>query len=114
MLVWDDHARSGHYFFSWDSGFVYTGAKPEAPPEWIKWALDNSSVDLSGDDLRWTVGLDENVVKNDEPTEQGWLKLTFTDGTVVGLSQTALSKTDEPLAQSIATVSYTHLRAHET
>ena len=102
LLVWDDHARSGHYFFSWDSGFVYTGAKPEAPPEWIKWALDNSSVDLSGDDLRWTVGLDENVVKNDQPTEQGWLKLTFTDGTVVGLSQTALSKTDEPLAQSIA------------
>ncbi|MEE2629658.1 MAG: hypothetical protein VX492_02230 [Candidatus Thermoplasmatota archaeon] len=102
LLVWDDHARSGHYFFSWDGGFVYTGTEPVAPPEWIKWALDNSSVDLSGEESRWTVGLDEGTVKKGVPTEQGWLKLTFSDGTEVGLSQSALSKTDEPLAQSIA------------
>ena len=102
LLVWDDHARSGHYFFSWDGGFVYTGTKPEAPPEWIKWALDNSSVELLGEESRWTVGLDEGIVKEGVPTEQGWLKLTFSDGTEVGLSQSALTKTDEQLAQSIA------------
>ena len=102
LLVWDDHARSGHYFFSWDGGFVYTGTKPEAPPEWIKWALDNSSVELLGEESRWTVGLDEGIVKEGVPTEQGWLKLTFSDGTEVGLSHSALTKTDEQLAQSIA------------
>ncbi|MCH2428465.1 MAG: hypothetical protein MK168_03925 [Candidatus Thalassarchaeum sp.] len=102
LLVWDDHARSGHYFFSWDGGFVYTGTKPEAPPEWIKWALDNSSVELLGEESRWTVGLDEGIVKEGVPTEQGWLKLTFSDGTEVGLSQSALTKPDEQLAQSIA------------
>jgi len=30
------------------------------------------------------------------------LKLSFADGTTVGLSQSALSKTDEPMARSIA------------
>ena len=102
LLVWDDHAKSGQYFFSWDGGFVCTGMNPEAPAEWIKWALDNSSVELSGERCRWTVGLDEESVKEGLHTEQGWLKLTFSDGTDVGLSQTSLSRTAEPLAQSIA------------
>ena len=35
-------------------------------------------------------------------TEQGWLRLSFGDGATVGLSQGALAKTEEPMAQSIA------------
>ncbi|GIQ99139.1 MAG: hypothetical protein CM15mP6_1560 [Methanobacteriota archaeon] len=32
LLVWDDHAKAGQYFFSWDGGFVYTGFEPILPP----------------------------------------------------------------------------------
>ena len=102
LLVWDDHAKAGQYFFSWDGGFVCTGTRPEAPPEWIRWTLDNASVNLTGDDCKWTVGLDENTVRNGDLTQQGWIKLSFVDGTTVGLSQGALAKTSEPVAQSIA------------
>ncbi len=102
LLVWDDHAKAGQYFFSWDGGFVCTGTDPTAPDEWIDWALDNASTNLSGKDARWSVGLDEDTVRDGRMTEQGWLRLSFGDGATVGLSQGALAKTEEPMAQSIA------------
>ncbi len=102
LLVWDDHAKSGQYFFSWDGGFVCTGTESNAPVEWIGWALDNASTALSGEDARWSVGLDEDIVREGKMTEQGWLRLRFGDDATVGFSQAALTKTSEPLAQSIA------------
>ena len=32
LLVWDDHAKAGQYFFSWDGGFVYTDLSRILPP----------------------------------------------------------------------------------
>ena len=103
LLVWDEHAKSGQWFFSWDGGFVFTGKTPEPPSEWIDWSLDNASIDLSGDgDLRWSSGLDSGTVENGDLTEAGWLRLEFNDGTLVGLSRSALSNTDEQFGQSVA------------
>ena len=102
LLVWDDHAKAGQYFFSWDGGFVFTGFEPSPPEEWVSWTLDNTSVDLEGDGCKWSIGLSEDIVYSGTNTPEGWLKLDFSDGTKVGLSQAALSKTDEPLARSIA------------
>ena len=102
MLVWDDHAKAGQYFFSWDGGFVFTGFEPKPPPEWVNWTLDNTSVELQGEDCKWSTGLDEETVRSDSITKEGWLRLKFSDGTKVGLSQSALAKTDEPMARSIA------------
>ncbi len=102
LLVWDDHAKAGQYFFSWDGGFVFTGFEPNPPPEWVNWTLDNTSVELQGEDCKWSTGLDEGTVRNDSITKEGWLRLKFSDGTKVGLSQSALAKTDEPMARSIA------------
>ena len=103
LLVWDEHAKSGQWFFSWDGGFVFTGKSPEPPSEWIDWSLDNASIDLSGDgDLRWSSGLDSGTVENGDLTEAGWLRLEFNDGTLVGLSRSALSSTDEQFGQSVA------------
>ena len=102
LLVWDGHAKSGQYFFSWDGGFVCTCLEAEAPSEWINWVLDKSSVDLTGNDVRWTVGLSEEVVSEGQNTESGWLRLAFQDGTTVGVSISSLAKTEVPLAQSIA------------
>ncbi len=102
LLVWDGHAKSGQFFFSWDGGFVCTCSEAKAPPEWINWVLDKSSVDLSGKEVRWTVGLSEDVVSGGQNTESGWLRLEFQDGTIVGISTSSLAKTEVPLAQSIA------------
>ena len=102
LLVWDGHAKAGQHFFSWDGGFVCSCSKAEAPPEWIDWVLEKSSVDLSGEEVRWTVGLTEEMVRGEEFSENGWVLLTFQDGTKVGISPTSLAKTEEPFAQSLA------------
>ena len=102
LLVWDGHAKAGQYFFSWEGGFVCSCSSPDAPPEWIRWVLDKSSVELSGKNVRWTSGLSEEVVENGEFSESGWLRLTFQDNTKVGISPASLAKTDEPFAQSLA------------
>ena len=102
LLVWDEHAKAGQWFFSWDGGFVFTGDTPSPPAEWVEWSLDNASIELSGDGVRWSHGLDEQTVGDGELTEVGWLRMEFGDGTVVGLSQAALAKTEEHFAQSVA------------
>jgi len=103
LLVWDDHAKSGQWFFSWDSGFVFTGKSPEPPSEWIDWSLNGASIDLSGEgDLRWSVGLEPETVENGDLNEAGWLRLEFTDGTTVGLSRSALATSEEQFGQSVA------------
>ena len=102
LLVWDDHAKAGQWFFSWDGGFVFTGSEPNPPDEWVDWSLDNASIDLSGDDVRWSSGLEEATVGDGVLTEAGWLRLEFLNGTVVGLSQAALAKSEEQFAQSVA------------
>ncbi len=102
LLVWDDHAKAGQYFFSWDGGFVFTGFEPSPPSEWVSWTLENTSVDLQGEACKWSIGLSEEIVETGTVTPEGWLRLDFSDGTAVGLSQAALAKTDEPLARSIA------------
>ena len=102
LLVWDDHAKAGQYFFSWDGGFVFTGFDPDPPSEWVQWSLENTSVELQGDDCKWSVGLDEAIVREGDSTRDGWLRLEFSDGTVVGISPSALAKTDEPMARSLA------------
>ena len=102
LLVWDEHAKAGQWFFSWDGGFVFTGSSPSPPAEWVEWSLDNASIELSGDEIRWSRGLNEQIVADGELTETGWLRMEFGDGTVVGLSQAALAKTEEQFAQSVA------------
>ena len=102
LLVWDDHAKAGQYFFSWDGGFVFTGFEPKPLRNGSigLWIINPS--DLQGEDCKWSTGLDEGTVRNDSITKEGWLRLKFSDGTKVGLSQSALAKTDEPMARSIA------------
>ena len=103
LLVWDDHAKSGQWFFSWDGGFVFTGTTPEPPSEWIDWSLNGASIDLSGEgDLRWSVGLEPETVENSDLNGEGWLRLEFTDGTAVGLSRSALATSEEQFGQSVA------------
>ena len=48
------------------------------------------------------MGLTEEMVRGEEFSENGWVLLTFQDGTKVGISPTSLAKTEEPFAQSLA------------
>ena len=102
MLAWDEHAKSGHWFFSWKNGFEYTGMAPKSPENWIDAALEFSSVKFSGDKIRWSKGLDEETVLNNVFSDSGWLKITFQNGVIAGLSQNSLTKTEEGFVPSIA------------
>ena len=102
LLVWDDHAKAGNWFFSWDGGFVCTGTEAKVPDEWLESSLDNASVTFNGEDIRWSKGLEKEIVENEKITDSGWLKLDFGD-VVVGLCSSSLSKTnDAPFVPSIA------------
>ena len=102
LLVWDDHAKAGWWFFSWDGGFVCSGVEPSAPAAWIDESLRKSSIDLNGEEIRFSKGLEKEIIENDEFTDAGWLKLEFND-VKVGINGSALAKTGEdPFVPSIA------------
>ncbi|MDP6885786.1 MAG: hypothetical protein QGI58_02745 [Candidatus Thalassarchaeaceae archaeon] len=102
LLVWDDHAKAGWWFFSWDGGFVCSGQEAKAPAEWIDDSLDGSTIDLSGDEVRWSKGLEKEIVEKGEFTDSGWLRLEIGE-VIVGLTGAALAKTgNEPFVPSIA------------
>ena len=102
LLVWDDHAKAGWWFFSWDGGFVCSGQEAKAPAEWIDDSLNRSTIDLSGDEARWSKGLEKEIVEKGEFTDSGWLRLEIGE-VVVGLTGAALAKTgNEPFVPSIA------------
>lgn len=102
LLVWDDHAKAGWWFFSWDGGFVCSGQEAKAPAEWVEDSLEGASIDLVGDDVRCSKGLEKDIVEKGEFTDSGWLRLEF-DEVTVGLTGAALAKTgEEPFVPSIA------------
>jgi hypothetical protein len=102
MLVWDDHAKAGQWFFSWDKGFVFTGKTPNPPDEWIEYVLGNSTIELTGEEIKWSKGLDKSIVKGKIFTDSGWLRLKFENGVVVGISKESLIGTKESFVQSVA------------
>ena len=102
MLVWDDHAKAGQWFFSWDKGFVFTGKTPNPPDEWIEYVLGNSTIELIGEEIKWSKGLDKSIVKEKIFTDSGWLRLKFENGVVVGISKESLIGTKESFVQSVA------------
>ena len=102
LLVWDDHAKAGNWFFSWHGGFVCSGKEPKAPAEWVDECLDSARIDLSGDDVRWSRGLEREVVESARITDSGWVRLSF-DEVVVGITGSALAKTaEDPFIASVA------------
>ena len=102
LLVWDDHAKAGNWFFSWHGGFVCSGKEPKAPAEWVDECLNTASIDLSGDDVRWSRGLEKEVVESARMTDSGWVRLSF-DEVVVGITGSALAKTaEDPFIASVA------------
>jgi len=42
LLTWEDHARSGWWFFSLDDGIVCTGNEPTPPESWLEGGLSDA------------------------------------------------------------------------
>ena len=83
-------------------GDLFVRGRNLAPSEWIEDSLKKSSIDLNGDEIRCSKGLELDIVENDQFTDSGWLKLEF-DGVKVGITGAALAKTGEdPFVPSIA------------
>ena len=110
MLPWEDHAKHGMFFFSWDGGFVCTGPNPEPPSEWLDDVLKRSRFsfnrdELAGHDVWTTEGLDPKAVVNNTSAPQGYIALRFHHGPVVGLGLDAIAtftKKDTPFIHHLA------------
>ncbi|MEC8168363.1 MAG: hypothetical protein VX052_05040, partial [Candidatus Thermoplasmatota archaeon] len=110
MLPWEDHAKRGMYFFSWEGGFVCTGPKPQPPKDWLEDVLKRSRFDLSRTDIDghpvWTTdGLEADDVHSGASSATGYVAFRFHSGAVVGLGLDALatfSKKDAPFVHHLA------------
>ena len=50
LLTWEDHARSGWWFFSMSDGIVCTGNEPTPPEGWLEGGLDDAPMKFSQKD----------------------------------------------------------------
>tara|TARA_B100000900_G_scaffold250773_1_gene213659 strand:- start:14511 stop:16205 length:1695 start_codon:yes stop_codon:yes gene_type:complete len=110
MLPWEDHAKRGMHFFSWEGGFVCTGPDPNPPKAWLGDVLKRSRFDLQHKEIDgrqiWTTeGLDPGDVNSGLPSTTGHVTFRFHNGSVVGLGLDALqtfSKKDSPFVHHLA------------
>lgn len=107
LIAWEEHARQGWRFFSWDNKLVCTGKEGEAPLDWLVNRLSASPLRLhapkGGKEGVWhSDGIDEETVKSGEPTTNGWIRLEFPCGITVGIDSSSLEKNKDSFVQSIA------------
>ena len=110
MLPWEDHAKRGMHFFSWEGGFVCTGPAPNPPKDWLADVLKRSRFDLEHSEIDgrqvWTTkGLNANDLINGAPSTTGHVAFRFHNGSVIGLGLDALqtfSKKDAPFVHHLA------------
>jgi len=50
LLVWEDHARSGWWFFSMEDGIVCTGSEPVPPEGWLNGGLSDAPLKFTEKD----------------------------------------------------------------
>ena len=110
MLPWEDHAKRGMHFFSWEGGFVCTGPDPNPPKDWLADVLKRSRFDLEHNEIDghqvWTTkGLEAEDLMNGAPSSTGHVAFRFHNGSVIGLGLDALqtfSKKDSPFVHHLA------------
>ncbi len=96
MLPWEDHARSGWFFFSWKGGFVCSGKTPVIPEGWLSDVLRRSRFKLEETDgVFHSSGLQAESVKESKMCGSGYVKLQFLDGSIVAVSLDEFAKEGE-------------------
>lgn len=92
LLAWEELARSGYWFFSWDDKLVCTGINAEPPDEWLASGLDSSTLNFTeGEDGVLRAGKGDNNVRMD-----------FHNGTSVEIGIEGLSKSGDEFVQNLA------------
>ena len=87
MLPWEDHARSGWFFFSWKGGFVCSGKTPVIPEGWLSDVLRRSRFSLEENEgVFHSSGLQAELIKESKMCGSGYVKLQFIDGSIVAIS----------------------------
>ena len=98
LLLWREHAKAGLWFFGGRNQTVCTGVSPILPKGWVTSGLKGAPIKLSNneeDNEIWlSKGLSKQDIDNSKITEGGWLRITFNDGTVVGIDSTQLTASD--------------------
>ncbi len=103
LLVWEEHAKAGLWFFTIDDGVHCSGSKASPPEGWVEDGLDGTKIGLKKNNgIWWSAGLDEDIVRNSKITKSGWVRMVLADRTVVGISSTVLRTSDEDLIPSLA------------
>ena len=90
LFPWEDHARHGMFFFSWEGGFVCTGPHPHVPEGWLEDVLKRSRFSFKtskhdGVDYFVTEGLDGEKVASHSFSGQGYVVLKFHHGPRVAI-----------------------------
>ena len=98
LLLWREHAKAGLWFFGGRNQTVCTGVSPILPKGWVTSGLRSAPIKLSNneeDNEIWlSKGLSKQDINSSKITEGGWLRITFNDGTVVGIDSTQLTASD--------------------
>ena len=93
MLPWEDHAKRGYFFFSWNGGFVCSGPEAKLPDGWLADVLSRSRFNFDNKDGVWaTKGLDIDAVADNQMAGKGYLLLNFINGNKVAIGFENLSK----------------------
>jgi len=90
LFPWEDHARHGMFFFSWEGGFVCTGPVPQVPEGWLEDVLKRSrfsftSETIDGVDCFVTKGLEASSVHQGKVSGGGYVLLKFHHGPLVAI-----------------------------
>lgn len=105
LLPWEEHAKAGWYFFSWKGGFVCTGNEAKVPTEWIEDGIKKSVYKSVENDGCHIIGeLDGDVVAEGLDTGEGYIRLEFQEGSVVGIQGSLLEERGgkDPFIQPLA------------
>ena len=94
MLPWEDHARRGYFFFSWQDGFVCTGLDPTIPEGWIEDVLKRSKIEFTQDEEVWyTKGLNVDDIRERKMSGSGYIILDFNGVALVAIGLDILGTT---------------------
>ena len=98
LLLWREHAKAGLWFFGGRNQTVCTGVSPILPKGWVASCLKGNPIKLlneKDEENIWrTKGLDIETIKENSPTDEGWVRLNFNNGITLGIGASQFKAAD--------------------
>ncbi|MDG1524897.1 MAG: hypothetical protein P8Q90_02365 [Candidatus Thalassarchaeaceae archaeon] len=96
LLTWEDHARSGWWFFSMEYGIVCTGPEANPPEGWLNGGLEDSAINFSEKDGVHCSSSAQPGQKNGIHFSVGDAQVILDEADLAGMAE------DESFARSVA------------